>query len=126
RVVGLGCFRVILVDNTSGAGREPKSALTRHDGPVELRRCIGDVMIEPKSAVGVKGQIGDDIATAHFHQSILHEFGLDEKVRVDVLEFSDQRAADEPVKISSSNQSHVRVTSSTAINGRLKAVATPS
>src|SRR5262245_58503339 len=83
-------------------------------------------MIEPKSAVGMKGQVGDDIATAYFHQSILHKFGLDEKVRVDVLEFGDQRATGKSVEISPSNQSHLRITSSTGINGRLKAVATPS
>src|SRR5262249_10723318 len=126
RLVGLGYFCVILVDDTSGAGRETKAALTGHDWPAELRRCVGDVMIEPKSAVGMKGQVGDDIATAYFHQSVLHKFGLDEKVRVDVLKSCNERAADEPVEISSSNQSHVRITSSTGINGRLKAVATPS
>src|SRR5262249_17363937 len=103
RLVGFGCFRVVLVDDTSGARRETKAALTWHDGLLELRRCIGDVMIEPESAVGMKGQVGDDIARAHFDQSILHEFGLDEKVRVDGLEFCDQRAAGKSVEISPSN-----------------------
>ena len=63
---------------------------------------------------------------AHFHQSVLHEFRLDEKVRVDILEFRDKRAADEPVEISARDQSHWRITSSTGASGKLKAVATPS
>jgi hypothetical protein len=83
-------------------------------------------MVEPEGAVGMVGQVGDDIATAHFHQSILHEFRLDEKVRVDVLELRDKRAADEPIEISPRDQSHWRITSSTVVNGKLKAVATPS
>ena len=72
------------------------------------------------------GQVGDDIAVAHFHQSVLHEFGLDEKVRVDILELRDKRAADEPVEIGARDQSHWRITSSTGVSGKLKAVATPS
>src|SRR4029453_10688083 len=99
-------------DDTRGAGREAKTSFARHDGPVELRRCVGDVMVEPERAVGMERQVGDDIAVAYFHQSVLHEFRLDEKVRADILEFSDKRAADEPVEIGAPDPSHCRITSS--------------
>src|SRR5205823_6931705 len=76
-------------------------------------------------AIGMIGQVGDDVASSDLHQPILHELGLDEEIRIDRLELGDERAANEPVEICAGNQSHERITSLKGVKDRLKAVATP-
>src|SRR6266545_4765326 len=119
-------FHIVFVHHTRGAGREAEAAFADHDRLGEIRRRVGDVVVEPERAVRVVGEIGDNVAAANLDQAILHELGFDEKIIVNVLEFRHQRAADEPVKICPGYQSHDRITSSTGVQGRLKAFATPS
>ena len=72
------------------------------------------------------GKIGDDVAAADLDQSILQELGFDEKIILDVLELGHEGAADEPVEVGAGHESHTRITSSAGVQGRLKALATPS
>ncbi len=71
------------------------------------------------------GQVGDDVAAANFDQAVLHELRLDEEIIVDLFELGDQSAADQAVEVGAGDESH-RITSSTGVQGRLKALATPS
>jgi hypothetical protein len=63
-------------------------------------------MIEPERAVRMIREIGNDIALADFYQTVLHEFGLDKQVLVDILELGDQGATNQSVKICASDEPH--------------------
>jgi hypothetical protein len=58
------------------------------------------------------GEIGDDVAAANVHVAVLHEFGLDEKIRINVLFHQrDQRAAHDAVEIRARDEPHAAMAS---------------
>src|SRR5262245_36553316 len=73
-------LHVVFIDDASGAGRETEAAAAQYNRRLELGRSIGDVVIEPESAIWMIGQVGDDIASADIDQTVLHELRLDKKI----------------------------------------------
>ena len=86
-------FEIIFVDDARGAGSEAKAAAAENDRRRKIGRGVGDVMVEPEGAVGVVGEIGNDVAAANLDQTILHELGLDVEIVVDFFKFRDECAA---------------------------------
>jgi hypothetical protein len=83
---------VVLIDDARRARRDAKTALAGNErhllgfaGVVAPRERVGDVMIEPQRRVRMVGEIGDHIAAADLDLAVLHEFGLDEEVGIDLF-----------------------------------------